>query len=92
VRNRDPNNEDPTVFFLKSLYDRCEQGNINLRLLPSGKNLFLPFSQIVNIPIILKGHHQQNAYFAVASRTSSNGTKQGINEIPAWGYGEKDGR
>jgi hypothetical protein len=38
--------EHAAIPFLKSLYRNCGQGSINLRFLPSGKNLFLPLSEI----------------------------------------------
>ena len=75
--------EHSTITFLKSLYKNCEQGFINLRFLPSGKNLFLPLSEIDSVPSILKAYEGQNAHFGVATRENGNGTKQGILQVPA---------
>ncbi len=68
-------NEQPAVTFLKSLYQYCEQGFINLRFLPSAKNHFIPLSEIESIPAILETHKGENAYFGVATRGEGDGTK-----------------
>jgi putative DNA primase/helicase len=50
--------------------------------LPSGKNLFIPLSEIDSIPAILEANRSQNIYFGVATRIKGNGTKSGILQIP----------
>jgi len=75
-------NEHSAVFFLKALYQHCDEGFINLRFLPPGENLFIPLSQIDSIPSALEAHKCQNAYFGVATRRDGDGTKQGIIQIP----------
>jgi len=72
-----------TVKFLKSLYDRCEGGYINVRLLPSAKNLFIPLSKIDSIPSTLQTYKNQNVYFGVATHIDGDATKEGIIQIPA---------
>lgn len=75
--------EHQAVTFLKSLYKNCKEGYINLRFLPSGVNKFIPLSEIDNIPAILEEYKDQNAFFGVAIRANGDGTKQGIEQIPA---------
>lgn len=77
------NDEHPCVTFLKSLYQNCEDGFINLRFLPSGENQFIPLNQIETIPAILKNHGGQNCHFGVATRVDGDGSKVGIVQIPA---------
>jgi hypothetical protein len=78
-----PNEQHPSVNFLKSLYQYCEGGFINLRFLPSAKNLFTPLSEIDSIPAILETHNSQNVHFGVATRIKGDGSKNGIIQIPA---------
>lgn len=73
----------PAITFLKSLYQHCEEGFINLRFLPSAKNLFIPLSNIDSIPTILEAHKNQNTYFGVGTRVNDDGSKTGILQIPA---------
>lgn len=75
--------EHPCIPFLKSLYQQCGEGFINLRFLPSAKNIFIPLPGTDSIPAILQAHKGQNAYFGVATREDGNGTKDGIIQIPA---------
>jgi hypothetical protein len=77
------NHEHPAISFFKSLYKNCDQGFINLRFLPSGKNSFVPLNEIETIPSIVDSHQDQDAYFGVATRENGDGTKQGIIQIPA---------
>jgi hypothetical protein len=77
------NDKHPAVTFLKSLYQYCDEGSINLRFLPSGENQFFPLEKINSIPAILEAHKGQNAYFGVATRVDGDGSKNGIIEIPA---------
>jgi len=76
------NNDRSAVTFLKAFYQHCEQGFINIRFLPSVKNLFIPLSKIDSIPAILEAHKGQNAYFGVATRVDGDGSKDGIIQIP----------
>jgi hypothetical protein len=75
--------EHPSINFLKSLYRNCDQGFVNIRFLPSAKNIFIPLSEIDTIPSFLESHKYEDAYFAVATRENKEGTKQGITQIPA---------
>jgi hypothetical protein len=75
-------NEHPSVAFLRSLYQYCDEGFINLRFLPSAQNRFIPPSEIDSIPGILETHKRENAYFGVATRVDGDGTKAGILQIP----------
>lgn len=75
--------EHPATGFLKSLYRNCEQGSINFRFLPSAKNYFIPLTEIDTTPSLLTTHQDQDAYFGVATRKDSDGTKKGIFQIPA---------
>ena len=75
-------NEHPSVTFLRSLYQYCNEGFINLRFLPSAKNYFTPLSEIDSIPGILENHKRENAHFSVATRVEGDGTKAGILQIP----------
>jgi len=78
-----PNEQHPSVKFLKSLYQHCEEGFINLRFLPSAKNLFIQSLEIDSIPSILESQEKQNCYFGVATRRDGDGSKGGIAEIPS---------
>jgi hypothetical protein len=73
---------DP-VSFLKSLYEHREEGFINIRFLPSAKNLFIPLSEIDSTSTILESHKNENIYFGVSTRVKGDGTKAGIRQIPA---------
>ena len=75
--------EHPSITFLKSLYRNCDEGLINIRLLPSAKNFFVPLTEVKTIPSILMTHQDQDTYFGVATRHNGDGTKQGIIQIPA---------
>jgi hypothetical protein len=75
--------DHPCILFLKSLYQNCEGGFINLRFLPSKKSIFISISEIDSIPSILKSHDKENCYFGVATRVEGDGTKEGILQIPA---------
>jgi hypothetical protein len=75
--------DHPCIPFLKSLYQNCESGFINLRFLPSKKSKFISISEIDSIPAILKKHEAENCYFGVATRVEGDGTKEGILQIPA---------
>lgn len=77
------NDEHSTINFLKFLYQHCNGDFINVRFLPSAKNLFIPLSEIESIPAVLEAHKGQNAYFGVATRIDNDGTKAGILQIPA---------
>jgi hypothetical protein len=68
--------------FLKFLYQSCDGGSINLRFLPSTKNLFIPLSEIDSIPAILEVRKGENIFFGIATRRKGDGTKDGIIEIP----------
>jgi hypothetical protein len=75
--------EQSSIIFLKALYQHCDEGFINLRFLPSAKNLFIPLSEIGSIPAILEIHNSQNVHFGVATRIEGDGSKNGIIQIPA---------
>lgn len=77
------NKDHPSVTFLKSLYQYCDEGFINLRFLPSKESQFIPFLEINSIPKILEPNKSQNAYFGVATRAEGDGSKDGILKIPA---------
>jgi len=77
------NKDHPSVTFLKSLYQHCDGGFINLRFLPSKESQFIPFLEINSIPKILEPNKSQNAYFGVATRAEGDGSKGGILKIPA---------
>ncbi len=68
--------------FLKSFFEHCEGGHINLRFLPSARNQFIPLSGIDSIPKILEANQNENIFFGVATRIKGDGTKAGIIEIP----------
>lgn len=79
---------EKAVEFFSWLYQRCEQGNINLRFL-DGKfpqNEFIPLSALAEdtslIDAVLRDHHNQDSYFAVALRNGNDGKKEAITEIP----------
>jgi hypothetical protein len=74
--------EHLSTTFLKSLYQNCDEGSINLRFLPSAKNLFTPLSEIDSVPKILEANKGENVYFGVATRVEGDGTKDGILQIP----------
>ncbi|NWF91927.1 MAG: AAA family ATPase [Syntrophaceae bacterium] len=74
--------EKIAVTFLKSVYQYCRRGFINLRFLPSGENMFIPLSEIDSILSILEAHRSQNVFFGVATRKNGVGTKKGVIEIP----------
>ena len=83
------NRKNETTFFLKSLYQHCDQGFINLRFLHRDKDptktvqKFIPLSEIESIPRILKNcTGQYNFYFAGATRVEGDGSRNGIIEIP----------
>ena len=76
-------NEHSSVTFLRSLFQECVEGFINLRFLPSTKNYFIPLSKIDSIPGILENHKGENAFFGVATRGEGDGTRNGILQIPA---------
>ena len=76
------NNEHPSTTFLKSLYQHCDEGFINLRFLPSKETLSIPLSEIETIPAILKTHKDQDCYFAIATRINGDGPKADILQIP----------
>lgn len=72
--------------FLKSFFQNCEGGYVNLRFTHDKyrtKNLFIPLSKIASIPSIVKAHKKYNCYIAIATRTKGNGSKEGIVQIPA---------
>lgn len=73
----------PSITFLESLYQHCDGGFINLRFLPSAKNLFIPLSEIDSISAIMEAYKGQNAYFGIATRVEGDGTKAGVLQIPA---------
>ena len=68
--------EHPTVSFLKSLYQYCDEGFINIRFLPSGENQFISLKKISSIPAILEAHKEQNAHFGVATRLDGDRTER----------------
>jgi len=76
-------NEHQTINFLRSLYQHCDEGFINLRFLPSKKSLFIPLSETDSISTILEAHKVQNIYYGVAARRNDDGSKDGIIQIPA---------
>lgn len=82
VNDQPSSPQSEVIPFLKSLFDHCEKGFINLRFLPSAKNLFIPLSEIDSIPTILESRKGKNIYFGVSTRVKRDGTKAGILEIP----------
>ncbi|MGA2466423.1 MAG: AAA family ATPase [Thermodesulfobacteriota bacterium] len=78
------NDEHSLIDFLKSIYQYCKPDTyLNLRFLPSAENRFLPLTKINTIPFIINSHRSQNCYFAPATRRDGDGSKEGIEEIPA---------
>jgi len=77
-----------TITSLKSLYQDCDEGFINLRFIPKDstkpiEQKFVPLSEIESIPKILKIYIEQNhCYFGVATRVEGDGSKAGILQIP----------
>lgn len=77
------------VDFLSWLYEHCEGGNINFRFL-GGKfpqNEFVPLSSLNEKPslidAVLRDYHSLNSYFGAATRDKTDGSKEGILQVPA---------
>jgi hypothetical protein len=64
--------------FLQVLFEGCE-GNVEFRLLPSGKQIFVPVAELT-IPTFPSN---QNVHFGVATRDGEGGKKENIVQIPA---------
>lgn len=75
--------DPPTVLFLKSLFQYCESGYINLRFLPSKKSFFYPLSEMGQIQKIVEANRSQDIYFGIGTRADGDGRKAGILQIPA---------
>jgi len=82
--------EHPAVKFFKSLYEHCDEANLNLRFLHKDGDptktvqKFLSISKIDTVPKILEKYQRQyHCYFGVATRTKNDGSKEGIRQIPA---------
>ena len=82
-------NEHPAITFLKSVYQHCERGFINLRFLPKDPtkptiNRFISILEIDSIRQTLKLYQETyNCHFGVATRVEGDGSKMGILQIPA---------
>jgi hypothetical protein len=74
--------EHEAIPFLKAVFKNCEDGMLNLRFLPKGRNEFININEVDQIPKILSRDSKQNAYFGVALRSGPDGTKKGIYLIP----------
>jgi replicative DNA helicase len=66
--------------FFQTLYQFCDDGEIELRALPSRSRKFIPLAQINEIDAFCNGA-KENYYFGVALR-SGGGTKADITQIP----------
>lgn len=75
--------ESEAIRFLKLLYRNCEDGMLNIRILPGGKNYFISLNNLDRITKIISHHKHQDIYFGVALRKGEDGTKKGIHLIPA---------
>lgn len=84
-----PSDNHPCVSFLKSIYQHCDEGFVNLRFIPKDdtkpvEESFIPLGEIDNIPHKLEDYTKDYACcFGVATRTKDDGSKQGIIQIPA---------
>lgn len=74
---KSPSNID--VSFFETLYQFCDEGNVNIRPIPGG-NSFVSLGNFQDIANICNGN--KNYYFGVALR-KDKGTKEDITEIPA---------
>lgn len=96
VESESERKEAPSNFvqgnsYLKFLYQQCDGGSVNLRLLHKDgdpkktKSLFIPLSDIgSSIQKILTDYSPDySVYFGIATRTEGDGTKSGIRQIPA---------
>lgn len=82
--------EHRSITSLKSLYQHCEEGFMNLRFLRKDKDptqtvqKFISLSEIETLPKILKNYiDQYHCYFSVATRVNGDGSKYGIISTPA---------
>lgn len=66
--------------FFKELYQFCDDGMIEIRSLPSGRQEFLSLDEVDTIPSLCNGN--QDHYFGVALR-KGGGTKDHITQIPS---------
>lgn len=71
------------ISFFKTLYQHCDNVNahVELRFLPSKKQIWIPLKDIDSITSALR--KDENCYFGVSTRQNGIGTKDGIIEIPA---------
>ena len=67
--------------FFQTLYQFCDEGEIELRALPSRNRKFISLDQINEIGAFCNGG-KEGYYFGVALR-SGGGTKEHITQIPA---------
>jgi archaellum biogenesis ATPase FlaH len=72
-----------SVKLLTVIFRNCDGGLINIRILPEGENIFVKLDEVEKIPGLIKKYQASNVYFGVASRSSEDGTKRGIFQIPA---------
>jgi hypothetical protein len=66
--------------FFQTLYQFCDEGEIELRALPSRNRKFIPLAQFNEIGAFCNDG-KENYYFGVALR-SGGGTKKDITQIP----------
>lgn len=70
--------------FLSEWFKECE-GNIEIRLLPSGKQEFFSIEDYKGIDKFVAKHLNTDVYFGLASRNGAGGTKANVLNIPgAW--------
>jgi hypothetical protein len=80
-----PNEQHPSINFLKSLYSYCNGGFIHILLIDRvGKaiNKFFSLEDMDSIPTYLKTYRGYNVYFGVATRQDGDSSKEGIIETP----------
>ncbi len=72
------------ISFFKHLYQFCGEGYMELRALPSGKQIFLKLYDESGLKAFLTENVNQNLFFSVALR-NGGGRKEHITQIPcAW--------
>lgn len=68
--------------FFNALYNGTEH-DIELRALPSGKQLFTTSTNTAQIEKFIKEHIGENLYFGVCTREGQKGNKEAAREVPA---------
>ena len=67
--------------FLNEWFQNCE-GNIEIRLLPSKKQMFFSVDNIQGLDSFVSKHGNENVYFGCTSRNGHSGTKANVLDIP----------